>query len=98
MSGCEYYRSGGACGRTHLQGRCDWLTSQDDCPDFKPVAPTVVRDALMNGRWRKIPLPAPAPIVSMVEFKGQGLVATSERVYKLTDDDTLTPIKFEEEI
>ena len=38
MSRCEYYRSGGACGRTGIRGRCDWLTSQNSCPDFKTEA------------------------------------------------------------
>ena len=38
--------------------------------------------------------PPSEPIVSMVEFKGRILLATSLQVYELKDDDVFKPLKF----
>lgn len=35
---------------------------------------------------------SPEPIVSMIEFKGRVLVATTRRIYELTENNTLTEI------
>lgn len=38
--------------------------------------------------------PPTEPIVSMIQFKDQILVATSWRVYRLRSDDTFEPLSF----
>lgn len=38
--------------------------------------------------------PATEPIVSMIEFNGRILVATSKHVFRLTDNDQFEPLEF----